>query len=236
MLVTALAALLLAAPVRVDAPQPGAPYVSPLRVRGTADVAFTLDLTNWDGLIVSHRTVARPGRFSLLLRFPKGLYARGALIVHPQGGRAIEIPLGTRVVSLQGLLGVRAGATPAQVRKAWGVKLPLSGPGGSTCRTAPVTVAGMTGYALFQDGRFGAAFFRKGAVADTGVRIGSTLAQLRRAYGSKLSSRPDKYVPGARNYFVGAKRAQLRFDVSKAGRVTTIAFGDESVRLVEGCA
>ena len=99
MLVTALAALLLAGPIQVGAPAAGAPYVSPLRVHGTASVPFTLDLTNWDGLIVAHRTVDRPGRFWLVLRFPKGLYARGALILHPRGGTAIEIPLGTRVLT-----------------------------------------------------------------------------------------------------------------------------------------
>jgi len=142
---------------------------------------------------------------------------------------------GAPVVSVRGLLGIRPGATPAQVRRAWHVRLPLQGPGGSTCRTGPVTVAGMTGYALFQGGRFGAAFFRRGAVTDTGIRIGSTVARLHRVYGTRLSSRPDKYVPGARNWFVGT-RTQLRFDVSKAGRVTTIAFGDASVRLVEGCS
>ena len=93
----------------------------------------------------------------------------------------------------------------------------------------------MSGYALFVRSRFGAVFMNRGAVDEAGIRIGSTVAQLRAAYGARLSSRPDKYVPGARNYFV-KKRWQLRFDVSKAARVTMIGFGDANVRLVEGCA
>ncbi|HEY6030755.1 MAG TPA: hypothetical protein VIU44_09335, partial [Gaiellaceae bacterium] len=73
------------------------------------------------------------------------------------------------------------------------------------------------------------------AATDTGIRIGSTLADLRRVYGKRLESRPDKYEPGARNFFV-TKRWQLRFDVSRRGRVTAIGFGDAGVRLVEGCS
>jgi hypothetical protein len=90
-------------------------------------------------------------------------------------------------------------------------------------------------------GRFGAVFFRKGAGAVTGrgIRIGSTLAQLRGAY-PKLSSRPDRYIHGGRNYFLRRARAphwELRIDVSPEKRVTQIAFGGRaSVRLDEGCA
>jgi hypothetical protein len=88
-------------------------------------------------------------------------------------------------------------------------------------------------------GRFGAVFFRKGAVTGQGIRIGSTLAQLQRGYPNR-SSRPDTYLRGARNYFVRRARAphwELRTDVSAKKRVTQIAFGGRaSVRLDEGCA
>ena len=99
---------------------------------------------------------------------------------------------------------------------------------------------GIAGEAIFMPrGRFGAAFFRSGAVTGRGIRIGSTLAQLRRAY-PKLSSRPDRFMHGSRNYFLRRARAphwELRVDVSPEKRVTQIAFGERaSVRLDEGCA
>ena len=82
-------------------------------------------------------------------------------------------------------------------------------------------------------------FFRNGAVTGRGIRIGSTLAQLLRVY-PKLSSRPDRYIHGGRNYFLRRTRAphwELRVDVSPKKRVTQIAFGERAaVRLDEGCA
>ena len=56
----------------------------------------------------------------------------------------------------------------------------------------------------------------------------------------QLSSRPDRYIHGGRNFFLRRARAphwELRVDVSPDKRVTQIAFGERaSVRLDEGCA
>jgi len=142
-------------------------------------------------------------------------------------------------VTLAGISGAAPGMTPAQVSAKWGVKLRPQRMAGSDCSAAGVLRKGMTGYVVFQNGRFGAAFFRKGARTDSGISIGSTRKALEAAYGAALRSRPNKYEPGARDYFVrrSAKpRWQLRFDVSPKGRVEGIAFGDRSVELVEGCA
>jgi hypothetical protein len=71
------------------------------------------------------------------------------------------------------------------------------------------------------------------------VRIGSTVRELRRAYGGRLTSRPDVHVRGARHYFVTRPRAprwELRFDVAPHGRVTRIGFGAEPVRFFNGCS
>ena len=142
-------------------------------------------------------------------------------------------------VTLDGVGGVRPGLTERQVEARWGIRLRLDNAFGLECQPAPVRVGTLDGYAIFLRGRFGALFLRRGAVTGNGVRIGSTLTQLRRAYGRGLTSRPNKYTPGARDFFVRRARAphwQLRIDVSPRGRVTQIAFGDDAVRLVEGCA
>jgi hypothetical protein len=143
-------------------------------------------------------------------------------------------------VTLDGVGGVRPGMKVAAVSAAWGVPLRPNYEVRPTCGTASIERPGLLGEAIFMPrGRFGAVFFRKGAVTGRGIRIGSTLAQLRRAY-PKLSSRPDRYLHGSRNYFVRRERApywELRLDVSPKKRVTQIAFGERaSVRLDEGCA
>ena len=143
-------------------------------------------------------------------------------------------------VTLDGVGGARPGMDVAAVSTAWGVTLRPNYEVRPTCGTASIERAGLVGQAIFMPrGRFGAVFFRKGAVTGRGIRIGSTLAQLRRAY-PMLSSRPDRYIHGGRNYFLRRARAphwELRIDVSPAKRVTQIAFGERaSVRLDEGCA
>jgi hypothetical protein len=143
-------------------------------------------------------------------------------------------------VTLDGVGGARPGMTVSAVTAAWGVPLRPSYEVRPTCGTARIERRGIVGQAIFMPrGRFGAVFFRSGAVTGRGIRIGSTLAQLRRAY-PKLSSRPDRYIHGGRNYFLRRARAphwELRIDVSPEKRITQIAFGERaSVRLDEGCA
>ena len=140
-------------------------------------------------------------------------------------------------VTLDGVGGVRPGLRPAQVASRWGIPVRLEGEGGTRC--AHVGAGALRGYAVFQNGRFAAVFFRSGAVTDRGIRIGSRLAAVRRAYGRRLTSEPNKYTPGARDFYVRRSptpRWELRLDVSPTGHVTQIAFGNRAVRLVEGCA
>ena len=142
-------------------------------------------------------------------------------------------------LTLDGVAGVRPGLSERQVEARWGIDFRLEDEFGLECQPAPVRAGTLEGYAVFIRGRFGAVFLRRGAVTGEGIRIGSPLADVRRAYGRRLTSRPNKYTPGARDFFVRRARAphwQLRMDVSPRGRVTQIAFGDDAVRLVEGCA
>jgi hypothetical protein len=143
-------------------------------------------------------------------------------------------------VTLDGVSGVRPGMTVGAVSAEWGVVLRPNYEVRPTCGTASIERQGIVGEAIFMPrGRLGAVFFRKGAVTGRGIRIGSTLTELRRAY-PKLSSRPDRYIHGGSNFFLRRARAphwELRVDVSPDKRVTQIAFGERaSVRLDEGCA
>lgn len=139
------------------------------------------------------------------------------------------------VVGLSGAAGAVPGMTAAQVSRAWHVRVAPRAEPGLFCSSALVRVGGAWGTALFQHGRFSAAFFSGSVRTDTGIGIGSTAGDLHRVYGARLQVRKDKYVPGAHNYFV-KRRWQLRFDVAADGHVTRIGFGDAGVRLVEGCA
>jgi hypothetical protein len=143
-------------------------------------------------------------------------------------------------MTLDGVAGARPGMSTAAVSAKWGERLRPDYEVRPTCGLARVELPGVDASAIFMPaGRFGAVFFRKGAVTGRGIRIGSTLAQLRRAY-PMLTSRPDRYLHGGRNYFLRRARAphwELRIDVGLTRRVIQIAFGERrSVRLDEGCA
>ena len=135
--------------------------------------------------------------------------------------------------------GVTPGLAPDVVARRWGVRLRLDATFGLRCQTAVVEAGAMRGYALFERRRFGAVFFDAGAVTARGIRVGSTRAELMRAYGRLLTSRRNAYDPRAVDYFVRRARAphwELRFDVAASGRVERISFGNRTVRYTEGCA
>jgi hypothetical protein len=160
-----------------------------------------------------------------------------ALIVAGAAGAAPHAPLR---LTLDGVAGVRPGMSAAQVSDRWGMRLRPNYEVRPDCGQAFLRGSGLAGYALFMPrDRFGALFLTRGAVTGRAIRIGSTRAQLRAAY-SRLTSRPDRYIHGGRQYFARRARPphwELRFDVSPSNRVTQIAFGERrSVRLDEGCA
>jgi hypothetical protein len=141
------------------------------------------------------------------------------------------------IVTLDGVGEVRPGQTVAQVEQRFGINLRPEA-FGAGCAKASFRSGPVRGHAIFVRGRLGSLWFDRGVLAGRGIGIGTTLAALRRAY-RRLEIRPDPDVKGARNIFFLRSRAphwRLRFDVSAQARVTRIAFGDQSVRLADGCA
>jgi hypothetical protein len=163
-----------------------------------------------------------------------------AAVTLPLAGTAAAALRGPVRVTLDGVAGVRPGMSVAAVSARWGVRLRPDYSARPGCGPADIRTSGIRGYAVFMPrGRFGAVFLDRGAVTGRGIRIGSTLAELRGGYRS-LTSRPNRFVPGGRYYFVrrtAAPHWELRIDVSPAGRVTRIVFGThDAVRLDEACA
>jgi hypothetical protein len=142
-------------------------------------------------------------------------------------------------VTLDGVAGARPGISAAALSALWQTTVRL-GPneGARGCRTATISTGAMRGYAIFERGRFGAVFFNRGAWTPSGIKIGSTLSALRRAYGNRLSREPG--ATQAAGYYFLTRRArphwQIRFVVSAHRRVTEIGFGGRSVHYEEGCA
>lgn len=150
---------------------------------------------------------------------------------------ALEAPVR---LTLDGAAGARPGMTAAAVSAAWRIRLRPTYDVRPGCGQALIDERGLEGYAIFMPrGRFGAVFLRRGAITGRGIRIGTHVSRLRRTY-PVLTSRPDRYIHGGRQYFLRRARAprwELRFDVSPGERVTRIVFGNrDSVRLDEGCA
>ena len=141
-------------------------------------------------------------------------------------------------VTLDGIGGVTPGMTPAQVGRAWGLGLGAA-PASSPCTAIAIRSGKVRGYAVFEHGTLGAVFFSAGVKTGAGVAIGASRGTVKRAYGARLRSQPDKYVRGGLDYYLTRAKAphwQLRMDVSPAGKVTSVAFGGPAVHLVEGCA
>src|SRR3954463_10535486 len=88
-----------------------------------------------------------------------------------------------RVVTLDGVAGVVPGLSAAEVSSRWGIAVRPRGGASAGCPTATINVAGVRGYALFERGRLGAVFFERGVRTPSRIRIGSTVSQLKRAYG-----------------------------------------------------
>ncbi|GAA4644321.1 hypothetical protein GCM10023115_22810 [Pontixanthobacter gangjinensis] len=66
------------------------------------------------------------------------------------------------------------------------------------------------------------------------IKVGSSEAELRKAYGSKLESEQNPY--DGTDYFIwDSKDRGIKFHVTSAGNIDFISSGTDSIRYVEGC-
>ena len=120
--------------------------------------------------------------------------ALGAAGAQAAGGAESGLPA---PITLSGISGVRPGMGIEEIRRRWGVQLPYyERTSGSSLRGEAIVCAGaMKGVATFWTGGLQFAEFTEGAKTDAHVGTGSSVAQLRRAYGRALvGSPPDFYV------------------------------------------
>lgn len=79
---------------------------------------------------------------------------------------------------------------------------------------------------------------RPGISTRAGIEVGDTVADVRRAYGARVTSHPNKYTPKARDLWVTfPNNRKLIFYANPRQQVTQISSGREpEIDFVEGCA
>ena len=144
-------------------------------------------------------------------------------------------------ITLEGVAGVRPGMTLAQAQSRLGSPLVLShARPGSDCRMARISTDPLRGDALFVHERLSALFFTAGVETDRGIGIGSTRAELVKAYGASHlifwpapPSQASFHVYTKARY-LGDGRA-LRFDLDvDPGHVTRIGVGGRALARTNG--
>ena len=140
-------------------------------------------------------------------------------------------------VGFGGVRGVRPGMSVPEVARRWGVRFSFSTGSAPGCKIGGFSREGVVGGALFQNGKFDAAWFTRGVTTWGGIQIGSRLSDLGRVYGSRLRSVENLYDRKRPLYYVRGGKAGLllEFFPKRSGEIADIGFGNGFVLAQEGC-
>lgn len=160
-------------------------------------------------------------------------------IALPAAAAAAPVTSHSRITQ-RGLGSIRLGMTVEQARRRTGQRIQhsLFTPGDTSCGIAQLFPRGL-GVDLQTTNLhvWVINVSSRGIATRAGVRVGDRVAALRRAYGSRLRSEPNKYTPKARDYWVGFGRRKLKFSANPEGVIREISSGRKpEVDFVEGCA
>lgn len=146
------------------------------------------------------------------------------------------------VISQDGFGPLKVGMTVAEAAQALGAPLEPAYEGEEeTCRHYGSAAAPKDVIFMFQDGRLTrvTAHLQSPAKTDKGLGLGAREADVRAAYGPALTIEPHHYVGEPAHYLTAwadGRTRGVRYETDAEGAVTEIHGGDESIRLVEGCA
>ncbi len=138
---------------------------------------------------------------------------------------------------------MKLGSTVEEARAAWGGELNGAPAADSTCHYLwPKWITRPADFAfMMEDGRF--VRYDVGTDKETapgGGKVGMSVDELRRLYGSGLVSAPHKYVQGGQYLSIAAgdvAPTRLVFEADAAGKVTAWRVGlAPQVEYVEGCS
>jgi hypothetical protein len=158
--------------------------------------------------------------------------ATGVAIALPGCVSADDDPLPARL-TLDGLAGVSYFDAPSRIRAAWELPIPLvqTASGSSEIDIGTVCAGDQRGLLFFLGGYLEEMRFYRGTLTDRGVGNGSTLADLRRAYGPRL-----EHVETWGGLAItiatfrvtstgGPPRPSIDFDLDRTGRVWVVRYG-----------